>query len=595
MRNHIQQRIAMAGVLTLLGPCRMLAATQFVQHNLVSDLPGIADHLDPNLVNPWGIASSNTSPFWLSDNGTGLSTLYNGNGGLIALKVSVPPPPGSSDNGAPTGIAFNPTTAFNVAPGQPASFIFATEQGTISGWNSAVNATRAVPMIDRSATGAVYKGLTMSTRSTGPLLYAANFNSGKIDVFDGNLAPVNLPNAFLDPSIPAGFAPFNIQDLGGMLYVVYARQDAARHDDVAGRGNGYVNVFDLNGLLLQRLVAGGALNSPWGLAIAPPNFGEFAGALLVGNFGDGAINVYNPATGAPMGSLSDSKGAPIRIPGLWGLRTGNGGSGGDSNALYFAAGIAGPDAIESHGLFGSIQAAPAIAANSVVNAASFQPGIAPGGFVAILGSNLSATTRTWGAGDFVDGRLPTQLDGVTVTVNGKPAYIYFVSPGQLDVIAPADTGSGNVQVVTSHNGAASGAVTAMLQAFSPAFFLLNNGRNIAATHADGKSLVGPVNLYPGASTPAKPGETIVLYGTGFGPTAPSADGQIVLAPTPAATQPTVAIGGISAVVTFAGLSSSGLYQLNVRVPDAVPDGDSPVVAQSGAFRSQAIAVITVMR
>ncbi|MDQ6663641.1 MAG: TIGR03118 family protein [Acidobacteriota bacterium] len=595
MRNRIQQRIALAGLLTLVASGRMPAATQFVQHNLVSDLPGVADHLDTGLVNPWGIAASNTSPFWVSDNGAGLSTLYNGNGVAIALKVAVPSPAGASAGGTPTGIVFNPTTAFNVAPGRPATFIFATEQGTIFGWNSGADATHAVLMIDRSATGAVYKGLTMSTRSTGPLLYAANFNSGTVDVFDGNLAPVNLPNAFRDPAIPAGFAPFNIRDLGGMLYVTFAKQDAARHDDVAGRGNGYVDVFDLNGLLLQRLVAGGPLNSPWGLEIAPASFGDFAGALLVGNFGDGAINGYNPATGKVVGTLNDSKGAPIRIPGLWGLRAGNGGSGGDNRTVYFAAGIPGPDAIESHGLFGSIQAAPAIAANSVVNAASFQPGIAPGGFVEIVGSNLAATTRTWGASDFVNGNLPTQLDGVTVTVNGKPAYIYFVSPGQLDVIAPADTVSGNVQVVTSHNGVVSGSVTAVLQAFSPAFFVLSNGKNIAATHADGKSLVGPADLYPGASTPAQPGETIVLYGTGFGPTSPLTDGQVVSAPTPAATQPTVTIGGIPATVTFAGLSSAGLYQLNVLVPDAVPDGDSSVVAQSGAFRSQANAVITVKR
>ena len=346
------RQFSLAGFLAVVCPCWLAAANQYVQHNLVSDLQGVADRVDPALVNPWGVVASPTSPFWLSDNGSGLSTLYNGSGGAINLKVAIPAPGGKA--GAATGIIFNGTSFFNAAPGKPSSFIFATEDGTIVGWNPQVDGTHGIILADRSASGAVYKGLAMATRSEGPLLYAANFNSGAIDVFDGNLNLLNLPGAFHDSGIPAGFAPFNIQNLGGTLYVTYAKQDADKHDDVAGIGNGYVDAYDLNGLLLQRLVAGGSLNSPWGLAIAPAGFGDFAGALLVGNFGNGSINAYDLTTGNFLGQMQDVKNNVIKIPGLWGLSFGNGAGSGDTKTLYFAAGIPGPtDAVESHGLFGS--------------------------------------------------------------------------------------------------------------------------------------------------------------------------------------------------------------------------------------------------
>jgi uncharacterized protein (TIGR03118 family) len=586
------RRFAQAGFLAVACPCWLAAANQFVQHPLVSDLPGVADRVDPALVNPWGIVASPTSPFWLSDNGSGLSTLYNGSGGPVALKVAIPAP-GGKPGGAATGVIFNGTSSFNVAPGKPASFIFATEDGAIAGWNSQVDQTHAVILVDRSASGAVYKGLAMATRSEGPLLYAANFNSGTISVFDGNLNPVNLPGAFQDSSIPAGFAPFNIQNLGGTLYVTYAKQNAQKHDDVAGAGNGYVDAYDLNGLLLQRLVAGGSLNSPWGLALAPASFGDFGGALLVGNFGSGAINAYDPATGNLLGQLQDVKGNVISIPGLWGLSFGNGSGSGDTNTLYFAAGIPGPaDPIQSHGLFGAIQAAPAIGSNGVFNAASYQPGMAPGGFASIQGLNLSITTRSWGANDFVNGALPTQLDNVSVTVDGKPAYVYFVSPRQINFIAPADSTQGSVPVIVTNNGFRSAAVNAQLQEFSPGFFVIQNGKYIVATHADG-SLVGPASLLPSLTTPARPGETITLYGTGFGPTNPATDGQVLPAPVRAATQPAVSIGGVAASVTFAGLTSAGLYQVNMQVPATLSGGDAPVIAQAGTGKSQANVFIAV--
>jgi uncharacterized protein (TIGR03118 family) len=332
----------------------------FLQHNLISDLPGIADITDANLVNPWGISASATSPFWISNNHSGSTTVYNGNGQPFPpaspIVVGIPAP-GGTDPGAITGQVFNSTTGFEVATGKPASFIFATEDGTVSGWNGSVDATHSVIKVDRSSAGAVYKGLALATAASGPQLYAANFNSGKVDVFDRNFAPVTTAGAFTDPNIPAGFAPFNIQNLGGKLYVTYAMQNDEKHDDVAGPGNGFVDVYDLSGTLLQRLVSSGPLNSPWGMAIAPANFGSFSNALLVGNFGDGMINAFDVSTGSLLGALQNKLGNPISIEGLWALQFGNGGNGGAADTLYFTAGIAGGGVVEDHGLFGSLQAA----------------------------------------------------------------------------------------------------------------------------------------------------------------------------------------------------------------------------------------------
>ena len=325
------------------------------QTNLVSDLPGLASFTDPNLTNPWGIATSATSPFWVADNRSGVSTLYNSSGTPQTLVVTVPPAPPApgGTTGNPTGIVYNATNDFQVATGAAARFIFATEDGTISGWSQATGAT-AILKVDNSASIAIYKGLAIGNNGTANYLYAANFHAGRIDVFDATYAPATLTGNFADPSIPTGYAPFNIQNLGGVLYVTYALQDATATDDVPGVGHGFINTFDFNGNLLGRFASRGALNSPWGMALAPAAFGAFANDLLVGNFGDGRINVFNPATGAYLGQLADGSSIPISIEGLWGLKFGNGGSGGDPDTLYFAAGIAGPDQIEDHGLFGSI-------------------------------------------------------------------------------------------------------------------------------------------------------------------------------------------------------------------------------------------------
>ncbi|HTQ29594.1 MAG TPA: TIGR03118 family protein [Opitutaceae bacterium] len=342
-----RQFIAPVALALFLGP-HVFAQNEFQQTNLVSDLPGVAAHTDPNLVNPWGISFSSTSPFWIADNGAGVSTLYNSTGTPQSLVVTIPKPGGGT--AAPTGTVFNGNSA---AFGGD-RFIFASEDGTITGWKSG---TAATTLLDNSAGGSVYKGLAISSGGGNSYLYATDFHNNRIAVLSSTGAPT-LTGSFSDPTLPAGFAPFNIENIGSKLYVTYALQDAAGHDDVAGPGNGFVDTFNLNGDFLGRLTSGGPLNSPWGLALAPAGFGSFGGDLLVGNFGDGTINAYNPGTGNFVGTLDDPSGNPIVIEGLWGLAFGNGGSGGSPGTLYFAAGIPGDGEIEDHGLFGSLTAIP---------------------------------------------------------------------------------------------------------------------------------------------------------------------------------------------------------------------------------------------
>lgn len=334
-------------------------STLFSVHNLVCDLAGKADQLDLNLVNPWGMSVSPTGPFWISNNHSGSSTVYNTTGqpfpSPTALVVKIPPPASGSSRSSPTGQVFNSTSAFEIAAGKPATFLFATEDGTISGWNTSVDAGKAIVMVGGSGSNAVYKGLALAISSNGPMLYAANFSAGAIDVFDSTFRPATVAGAFKDPNLPAGFAPFNIQKIGRRLLVTYALQDSARHDSVAGLGNGVVNVFDTDGNLRQRLISNGPLNSPWGLTIAPQFFGDLSSTLLVANFGDCRVNAFDLTTGEFLGTLEDSTGAPIVIEGLWALQTGNGHTGGDSNVVYFTAGISGGGRIQDHGLFGSIQ------------------------------------------------------------------------------------------------------------------------------------------------------------------------------------------------------------------------------------------------
>jgi uncharacterized protein (TIGR03118 family) len=317
----------------------------------------VADKTDPNMVNPWGLSMNPTGPFWVSDNRSGASTLYNTAGDINPLVVRIPAPAGRGGFGTPTGQVYNGTPGFELAPGKPARFLFATEDGTISGWHPDVDSVNAVTMVDSSGSGAVYKGIAIGVRNGSPVLYAANFSAATVDTFDFAFKPLSTGGGFQDPNLPTGFAPFNIQRIGSRIYVAYARQGASKHTDAAGAGNGYINVFDLDGNLRQRLVSGGPLNSPWGMALAPSFFGDFSNTLLVANFGDGRINAFDLAGGDFLGPLPNTDGSPLSIEGLWAIAFGNGRNGGDANTLYFTAGVSGGGSIEDHGLFGSIRVA----------------------------------------------------------------------------------------------------------------------------------------------------------------------------------------------------------------------------------------------
>jgi uncharacterized protein (TIGR03118 family) len=588
MKNFVE-----AAVLCVAMACSLSAANNYLVHNLVSDLPNIADHVDSNFVNPWGNAFSPTSPFWIGNNGTGTSTLYNSSGAALPLIVSIPSPTGPS-GGKVTGVMFNGTQSF-LLNGKPAVFMFCTEDGTIAGWNGG---TQAALLINNSASAAVYKGCAIGGTSSTTLLYAADFRHGKIAVWDGNLNPVQFLNAFIDPAVPPGFAPFNIVSLNGSLYVTYAKQDDQKMYDVSGAGNGYVAIFNMAGGLQTNLIDQGLLNSPWGMAIAPSTFGDFAHKLLVGNFRDGTINAFDPNTGAFAGTLNDTTGKPIAIPGIWSLQFGNGGSGGDPATLYFTAGIAGGTGqpIQSHGLFASIQSSPSIRATAgIVNSASFTTTIAPNTWASIFGGSLSASTATWQSSDFVNNALPTNLKGVTVTINGESAFVEYVSSTQINFLVPADVAPGPAQIQLTNNGLVSATESAEVQTVAPSFFQFAGTKYIAATHSDNVSLVGPPNLIQGATTtPAGPGETIVLYGNGFGVTNPAApNGQLINAPLALVTNPTITIGGIPAMVVFGGLTEAGLYQFNVVVPTGLPVGDAAVFAQVGNAQSQGNAFISV--
>jgi uncharacterized protein (TIGR03118 family) len=336
------------------------------QINLVSDQAGKAPLMDPDLVNAWGLTaipgtdSKPGSPLWVSDNGTDKATLYTGATPTSVTKAGLVV---SITGAAPTGAVFNPDpSAFKVhdKSGNSAAsvFLFDTENGTIDGWSPTVNAVGSNPstiteVARNNGANAVYKGLAIAQRSNGKMyLYATNFRSGRVEAYNSNFRPVELPGGlFVDRRLPAGYGPFGIAEINGKLYVSFAKQDATLHDDVAGMGHGFVDVFTNDGAFVRRLVTRGALDSPWGLALAPSSFGRFSGDLLVGNFGNGHINVYSPVSGHHLGQLHRPNGRPIVIDGLWGLAFGNGNAA-KTNQLIFSAG---PND-ESHGLLGKIVA-----------------------------------------------------------------------------------------------------------------------------------------------------------------------------------------------------------------------------------------------
>jgi uncharacterized protein (TIGR03118 family) len=340
--------LAAAAALALLPTVARAGPFTFSVTPLVADQPGVSDalgfgparHIDPQLVNAWGVSFGRGGPIWVSNNGTGFSTLYDGNGVKQGLVVAMAG--NTTANPVPiTGQVNNGTSSFNGN-----IFLFAGENGAIYGWRGALGTTSEVlkPPSDPN-TGDVYKGLVLN----GSTLIATNFRTGKLDVFSGSIGAFSNPSV-TDPNLPSGFAPFGIETLGGKTYVTYAKQDPAGHDDVAGPGNGLIDIVDANGRFLSRFATGGQLNSPWGMAIAPSTFGPFAGDLLVGNFGDGTINAFDPNTGAFLGKLLGADGNPLMIDGLWALSLGSGSATAPTNRLFFTAGPNG----ESNGLFGSI-------------------------------------------------------------------------------------------------------------------------------------------------------------------------------------------------------------------------------------------------
>ena len=329
----------------------------YAVHNLVSDGFVPADHTDADLVNPWGIAASPTSPMWVSDNGTGLSTIYDGNGTKQGLVVTIPPPPSGTAPSAPTGMVASTGNDFVVTKGTlsgASRFIWATEDGTIAGWAPSVDATHAVIAVDNSGAGAIYKGLALAGNGSGRFLYATDFHNNRVAVFDGSFHPVTTAGGFVDPKLPDHYAPFGIQNILGNIYVTYAKQDDDAEDDVKGEGFGFVDVFDVNGNFIRRFASKGDLNAPWGVALAPADFGKYSNMLLVGNFGDGRINAFDLDTREFKGQLKNSGGDPLEIEGLWGIAFGNGVASQRPNWLFFAAGPGG----EAHGLYGRIEAIP---------------------------------------------------------------------------------------------------------------------------------------------------------------------------------------------------------------------------------------------
>lgn len=551
--------------------------------NLVSNVAGTAAVTDPNLVDPWGISASAASPFWVSNHIAGNSTLYNGAGAITAVVVKIPSAAGGTVSGRPTGQVQNSVgNAFTLANGNNASFIFCSDDGLITAWNTG---TVAEIKVNNAAANAVYKGLAIGTSALGGTLYAANFRSGAIDVFGPGFKPATLAGAFADPAVAAGYAPFNIWNLGGSLYVEYAKQDANKFLDTGGPGTGFVAVFDLNGKLLRHLVSGGTLNSPWGVALAPATWGAFGGALLVGNFGDGRINAFDATTGAYKGALQDATGAPIAISGLWGLLFGGNGSRSDGNTLYFVAGMPNGSSIQ-RGLLGSI--APPSTILNVINAASELPGpIAPGELIQIQGFTVGSVPLVSTAIPAA-GSIGTTSAGTTVTINGIPAPILYTSgsltnvqvPNALYTLAYGTFASNNVSIVVQTPGQTSAPFTVPLTTVAPGLFTLPSGGTgpLVALNQD-----GTVNAITNGATA---GSVVTLYATGEGLTNPvGVDGAVQSGGPRGPFFPvSVKIGGQAAQVVTAGTPVgriSGLMEVRVIVPAGLTPGPVSVTLTVG--------------
>ena len=589
--------VSLALMLGVLAADAQTGSNVYLQTNLVSNIKGLAPVTDPNLVDPWGLSFSAAGPFWVSNHLSGTSTLYNGAGSINATVVTIPPAAGSAAGalGRPTGQVRNGTAnVFKLANGNAASFIFATEDGTISGWNGG---TAAAIMADNSAAKAVYKGLAIGTSAVGPTLYAANFRTGTIDVFDSSWAPVKLAGTFSDPALLPGYAPFNIWNLNNNLYVAYAKQDATKFLDVAGPGNGYVSVFDQNGNLLNHLLddhslaglfRGPVLNSPWGVAIAPANWGAFGGAVLVGNFGDGRINAFNAVNGNFLGVLKDASGSPISITGLWAIAFGNGGNGGDVNTLYFVAGVPSGSSAQ-RGLLGSL--APPSAITSVLNAASQLGGaVAPGEIVKISGQTVGPSPAQSAVIPPATA-LANTLGGTSATVNGIAVPVLYTNGTQTNVQIPYGVaGSSTAVLVLTVAGNTPGSTTAPqtstisvpVAALAPGIFTTDFtgvGRMVAL-NADG--------TLNSTTNPAARGTAVWFFATGSGVTNPAdKEGITEIDSSRVPVAPLlVTVGGASATLGINGSTPkdvSGVLQVMVTVPASIAAGTANVVLTVGGI------------
>lgn len=371
------------------------AGTNFAITGLVANQPGVAANTDANLVNSWGAAQLPNGPVWVSDNGSGKSTVYGAGGAPTGLVVTVPAAAGGNITGTPTGVAANSGNDFPIQQNGrtgASRFIFVSEDGAISAWSPQVNTTTALVASNQSAAGSVYKGATIAQQNGKDFLYAANFSGGRVDVFDQNFKPVT---SFTDPTIPVNYAPFNVKNLNGNLYVAYAKRAAGGTEEVAGLGNGFIDVFDSSGHLQSRLASGGTLNAPWGMTIAPNSFGDLKGTLLVANFGDGRITAYDTKTRQSKGLLTDAAGKPLVIDGIWALETGRGGPVGTNSVIF----TAGPND-EKNGLVGVLKPLPA----TVTTQAATTTATAPKATTAqAAGQTTAAAAKT--AGQTTQARL----------------------------------------------------------------------------------------------------------------------------------------------------------------------------------------------
>ena len=374
--------IAVLGLLFALiaiAPGALAQSNSYKQTNLTSDTAGVAANVDPNLVNPWGIAFFPNNPFWIADNNSGFTTLYNASGMNVG-SFAVPAAAANTGQSTPTGIVANIAGTGFAVNGKPGLFIFDSEDGAITSWNGSDPVTIKV---DNSRAGAVYKGLALISNAGGAFLLAANFNSGAVEVYDNLFNVAHLAGTFTDPNLPSGFAPFGIHVINSQVLVTYAMQDQAKHDPVHQAGAGYVDLFDVNGNFVQRLVSQGNLNAPWGATIPPAGFGAFGGKLLIGNFGDGTINAFDPTAGTFIDQVKDSSGAVITNASLWGMVFGGGGSSGDPNTLYITAGLSN----EQHGLFAAITAnasTPPATADFSLSASPATASVTAGGSASVM-------------------------------------------------------------------------------------------------------------------------------------------------------------------------------------------------------------------